>query len=79
MGARWGPTASLVRVFRPLEKPDFIELKERLAEGEEHAQELVRLRTEGRRARNSGQAHAAKRAKAAACPEGTRSGDSFRA
>ena len=51
---RWEPTASLVRVFRHLEKPDFTELKGRLAEGEECAQELVKLRTEGRRARNSG-------------------------
>ena len=54
MSARWGPTASLVRVFRPLEKPEFIELKELLTEGEEYVKELEKLRTYGRRARNSG-------------------------
>ena len=42
--ALWGPSASLVRVPRPLVKPELIELKERLTEGEEYAKGLEKLR-----------------------------------
>ena len=44
MCARRGPTASLASVSRPLEKPEFIELKEGLTEGEEYAKGLEKLR-----------------------------------
>ena len=48
MCARRGPTASLASVSRPLEKPEFIVLKERLTEGEEYIKELEKLRAYGR-------------------------------
>ena len=44
-GALWGPSASLVRVPRPLVKPEFMKLKERLTEGEEYVKELEKLLT----------------------------------
>ena len=43
--ALWGPSTSLGLFPRPLVKPDFIELKERLTEGEEYVKELEELLT----------------------------------
>ena len=43
-GSPGGDFASLVRISEPLVKPEFIELKERLTEGEEYVKGLEKLR-----------------------------------